>query len=145
MTNPSPLHNFVSIQSATERCLRLLGKNSTEADTKEHSQELLMLSAGTQGYNPGVYYYRPYLVAAILLSQDFQANALTKAGDVEFKDKLGIIQAFLNTQQAIDSSQSWSVPTGFTVAEILGTVGLSASSKPIRGLFKSYTPVKVVF
>ncbi len=144
-TNPSPEYNFVNINSATTRCMRLLGKPETDHDTTEHIQELLILSAASKPNMAGVNYYRPYIVAAILLSQDLKANNLEKAGDVVFRDKAGVIQSLLSSQASIDKSQGWLVTSGFAVADILGNLGIMPASKPLAGLYPSSVPVKVVF
>lgn len=149
MTNstPSQEFNFSNINGATARCFRLLGKSTGDNDLREHCQELLLLSAATKPAYPDQTYYRPYLVAAIMLSQDIKANNLIEASGVKFNSKAPIIQAFLASQLSIDKSQGWLITTGFTVADIAASIGIPLSagqSKPLN-VYPSTVPYTVVF
>ncbi len=150
MTNsiPSQEFNFSNINGATARCFRLLGKSTGDNDLREHCQELLLLSAATKPAYPDQTYYRPYLVAAIMLSQDIKANNLAEASGVIFNSKAPIVQAFLASQLSIDKAQAWIITTGFTVPDIAASLGLPVSvgqSRPLSGIYPSSVPYTVVF
>ncbi len=118
MINPVPNFNFLEISSATARCMRLLGKPDTDKDTVELVQEMLIYSAGTKD---GVIYYRPWYVAALLLSQDLTANNLLEADGVKFQSKEGIVKSFIATQRSLDLSLGLTLPPGFSIESIIGT------------------------
>jgi len=110
------LQNFTNIFWATERVKRRLGIEDTAQDSE--IQEMLNLSAAAIEEFPGTKFYRPYLVAALMLSQDIDANRLKKASGVEFNDLRGIITALLGMQLGYDNLFSWIVPPGFSVAAV---------------------------
>lgn len=117
MSNPAPDFNLTNLNSACERCMRLLNKPNTDSDLRQYVQEMLGYSAGTKD---GVTFYRPWYVAAALLAQDIKANNLIKAGDVQFLSKEGIIKALIATQRSLDISLGLTLPLGFSVESILG-------------------------
>jgi hypothetical protein len=108
------LQNFTSMFWATERVKRRLGLETSDQDTE--IQEMLNLSAATMGTHPGTKFYRPYLVAALLLSQDIDANRLKKASGVEFNDMSPVIGSLLALQLGYDNLFGWIVPLGFQTA-----------------------------
>lgn len=125
MYNTTPEYNFTNIISATERVLRLLNKDNADSSLKELVQELLQYAAGNQNTVP---IYRPWYVAATVLSQDIVANNLTEAEGVKFKDKTAIVNSFMATQRSLDLSLNLEIPLGFSADAFL----LQQSGVPVQ-------------
>lgn len=118
--------NFQSLTECNSKVHLLCGYEESTPPKEILISDYLQISAGkTEDLTATV--YRPFLVAAIMLSQDLDYQTLSEAKGVKFTLMQNPILSLSQMQKSYDISQKLVLPSGFSVQEFLDTLNKESS------------------
>lgn len=123
---------YTVLESALDRTKQLAGIDTLDFSRDDYATELLALSAGITEdvILADVTHYRPFYVAAKLLEQDLDVQALSEADRVKFTGQAKPIASLLALQAAYDARYYLTIPVGFEALPV-------SADKPVMSIFTS--------
>lgn len=127
---------FLDLYSSHVRVLERAGIEPSDL-TDEKDQNITDLLNISKGYvlenGVKIFHFRPFLVAAIMIQQSLDDQAISEAKNVVFTGYKSVIESLLNTQRGYDLALDLVVPRGFSASEWLDKLcGCSDGGYPVN-------------
>ncbi len=106
---------YTNLPASTNRVLTLIGYDEVNPQKEVYISELLDISKSLDL----VPHYRPFIVAALILQQDLDGQAITEADGVKFTGLAKVIESLLGLQKSYDLSTGIEIPPGFSAQEAI--------------------------